>query len=338
MGRKNQSLMYQIRKRYDGMLAIGQSKKADKAAGATLHKIYSWETYKSYIKHARYFADYVKSLGCDIRMLDDARAYVEAFLQNGIDRGLSSYSLHLQAAALAKLYGCRSTDFDIKLPLRARAKLTRSRGEKVRDKDFNENLHKDLVTFCRCTGLRRAELEQIRGDDLRMIDGKYYLEVTRGTKGGRHRTSPLIGTEDEIRDVVAQLRAAGKRKVYPHPSEHADIHSYRADYAKRIYDAHARDLRTIKNERLIMRNSIVIDAYESPGCRRDTSRRPEIYLPGKKADGSPIFQPGWKDVPAAYYCQRDLRKIVYDRTALLTASQALGHNRESVVAEHYLRA
>ena len=119
---------------------------------------------------------------------------------------------------------------------------------------------------------------------------------------------------------------------------HADIHSYRADYARRIYDAHARDLSVIKNERLIMRKSIVIEVYESPGCRRDTSRRPEIYLPGKKADGSPIFLHGWKDVPAAYYCQRDLKKVVYDRTALLAASQALGHNRESVVAEHYLRA
>ena len=119
---------------------------------------------------------------------------------------------------------------------------------------------------------------------------------------------------------------------------HADIHSYRADYARRIYDAHARDLSVIKNERLIMRRSIVIEVYESPGCRRDTSRRPEIYLPGKKADGSPIFLHGWKDVPAAYYCQRDLKKVVYDRTALLAASQALGHNRESVVTEHYLRA
>ena len=338
MGRTNKSLMYQIRKRYDGMLAIGQSKKADKAAGITLHKIYSWETYKSYIKHARYFADYVKSLDCNVRMPEDARPYVEKFLQNGIDRGLSSYSIHLQAAALAKLYGCHSTDFDIKLPSRARAKLTRSRGEKVRDKDFNEDLHKNLVTFCRCTGLRRAELEQIRGDDLRVIDGQYFLEVTRGTKGGRPRTSPLIGTEDEIRNVLWQLRAAGKQKVYPHPSEHADIHSYRADYAKRIYDMHARDLTAIKNERVIMYKSVVVDTYESHSCRRDASRRPEIYLPGKKSDGSPIFLPGWKDVSAAYYCQRDLKKVVYDRTALLAASQALGHNRESVVAEHYLRA
>ena len=53
MGRKNKSLMYRIRKRYDEMLAIGQSKRADKAAGITLHKIYSWETYKSYIKHSQ---------------------------------------------------------------------------------------------------------------------------------------------------------------------------------------------------------------------------------------------------------------------------------------------
>ena len=338
MGRKNKSLVYQVSKRYDGMLAIGESKKAAKAAGTAHQKIFSWDTYHSYLKHARYFTDYVKAEHSSVRTLEEAREYVEAFLQHGIDRGLSAYSLSLQAAALAKLYGCHSTDFNVKLPSRSRAKLTRSRGEKVRDRDFNEVLHADLVTFCRCTGLRRAELKQIRGEDLRVIDDKYYLEITRGTKGGRPRTSPLIGTEEEICNVVEQLRIAGKQKVYPDPSGHADIHSYRAEYAKRIYDAHARDLAAFKNERLIMFKNTVIDVYESPSCRRDASQRPEIYLPGKKADGSPIFLPGWKDVPAAYYCQRDLKKVVYDRTALLVASQALGHNRESVVTEHYLRA
>ena len=38
-----------------------------------------------------------------------------------------------------------------------------------------------------------------------------------------------------------------------------------------------------------------------------------------------------------YYCRGDLKGQVYDRAALLEASIALGHNRISVVAEHYLR-
>lgn len=345
MGHKNKvSLRDQIRTTYDGMLAIGESKSAAKAAGGIAGKIYSWETYHSYIKHACYFADWVKEqpapedLGHKVRTLNEARRFVEPFLQNGIDRKLSAYTLQLQAAALAKLYGCHITDFDVDLPKRSRANLTRSRGEKVRDMNFNEELHQDLVRFCRCTGLRRGELEQIRGNDLREIDGKYFLEVTRGTKGGRPRTSPIVGSEDEIRAVVAQLRAAGSKKVYPVVSTNADVHGYRSDYAIRVYNAKKRDLSEFKNERLIMYKSRIIDVYTSPGCHRDPSRRPEIYLPYKKADGSPAFVPGYKDVPAAYYCQKDLAKVVYDRVALLETSQALGHNRECVVPEHYLRA
>lgn len=345
MGRENKkSLKRQIQEKYDSMLAIGESKNAAKAAGGIAGKIYSWETYHSYIKHACYFADWAKEqpapqdLGRKVRTLDEARRFVEPFLQNGIDRGLSAYTLQLQAAALAKLYGCHSTDFDVDLPSRSRANLKRSRGEKARDANFNEDLHQDLVRFCRCTGLRRGELEQIRGEDLREIDGKFFLEVTRNTKGGRPRTSPIVGSEEEIHAVVAQLRAAGSKKVYPVVSTNADVHGYRSDYATRVYNAKKRDLSEFKNERLIMYKSRIIDVYTSPGCHRDASKRPDIYLPYKKADGSPAFVPGYKDVPAAYYCQKELAKVVYDRVALLETSQALGHNRECVVPEHYLRA
>ena len=38
-----------------------------------------------------------------------------------------------------------------------------------------------------------------------------------------------------------------------------------------------------------------------------------------------------------YYCRNDKKGIVYDRAAMLEASKALGHNRISVVGEHYLR-
>ena len=40
--------------------------------------------------------------------------------------------------------------------------------------------------------------------------------------------------------------------------------------------------------------------------------------------------------PEIYYCRGDRRGVAYDRQALLAASQALGHNRVSVVAENYL--
>ena len=37
-----------------------------------------------------------------------------------------------------------------------------------------------------------------------------------------------------------------------------------------------------------------------------------------------------------YYCRKDLKGVVYDKRAMAIASRALGHNRISVIAGHYL--
>jgi len=37
-----------------------------------------------------------------------------------------------------------------------------------------------------------------------------------------------------------------------------------------------------------------------------------------------------------YYCRRDLKGLIYDKRAMKIASLALGHNRISVIAAHYL--
>ncbi len=51
MGHKNKkSLIWQTQERLDSMLAIGQSKYEDKKLDLTERKIYSWNTYKSYLQ------------------------------------------------------------------------------------------------------------------------------------------------------------------------------------------------------------------------------------------------------------------------------------------------
>ena len=346
MGQKRKSLRDQIKESYDSMLKIGGDKHADKLAGIAQNHIYSWETYRSYNKQSFKFADWVKQqeapadLGHKARTLEEARRYVEPWLQHNIDRGLSPYTIKLQASALAKIYKC---DFDIETPSRSRDAIKRSRGEKARDAHFNEELHKDLVSFCRCTGLRRSELEQIRGTDLiTNRDGSYALNITRGTKGGRARVSPLVGPKEEIEKVIAQFKAAGNKKVYPHHkiSPHADIHSYRADYATRVYNANKRDYSAFKNERVIIYKNRVIETYTALNrTKKDRESFSKYYSKiDKDQFGNFKMLPGYRDVASAYTCRNDLATVTYDRKALFAASQALGHNRECVVAEHYLRA
>ncbi len=343
------SLQKNIKNELDGMLRIGISKHDDKAAGVnTKEFIYSWETYRSYLKQATYFAQWVKeqpvdpALGHKPRTLEEARQYVEKWIQTNIDRGLSAYTIKLQAASLAKIYHTSIDKFNIETPARSRADIKRSRGEKERDKNFNETIHQDLVTFCCCTGVRRAELEQLRGTDLiQGKDGKYYLNIVRATKGGRPRISPLVGNKEEIEKVVQMMNNAGEKKVFGRISTHADIHGYRSQYATRVYEANRRPLEAFKNERLIIYKNHVIASYTSKNCHVvDREKYKEYYSTTKKEKRGkyPAMLPGYRDVSSMYHCKKDLAGTVYDRMALFAASNALGHNRESVVAEHYINA
>jgi integrase len=277
------SLTRQVQTTLDSKLAIGQSKHLDKMKGDTQGKIYSWETYRSYMKHNNYFVAYCKEQYAR-KTLEECRPHVDEWLKNRSEKGLSAYTQKLEASALAKMYGCSTKDF-IKTDTRNRADITRSRGEKVRDYHFSEYRHKDLVEFCKSTGLRRSELQALTGDKLIEKDGQYYIKVDKGSKGGRYREAPVIRN---VNAVVERMRSVGTGKVFEKVANGADIHSYRSNYCTAIYNAHARDPREI-----------------------DRSER--------------------------FCCRGDLKGTWYDKKAMLVASQALGHNRISVIAEHYIR-
>lgn len=297
------SLTKQIQDVFDSKLAIGESKYQDKLEGKktfnditalTQDKIYSWGTYKSYMKQANYFTKYCKdTYGC--RTLEECRSYVDEWLQKQIEEEKSAYTQKLRACSLAKLYNCKSTDF-IKTEVRNRENITRSRGVKVRDKHFAEHKHQDLISFCKSTGLRRAELKVLIGDKLvyKKEEDKYYIKVDAGAKGGRERLAPIIGN---VESVVERMKSVGTNKVFDKIPLAADIHSYRADYATAIYKAYARPIDELK-------------------CNLGVKG-------GNTGD--------------VYVCRGDLKGVVYDRKAMEVASKALGHNRISVIAAHYIR-
>lgn len=294
MSRKNKlSLVGQIKARFDSRLAIGRSKHIDKLYGATQNKIYSWETYRSYMKHANYFAKWCKeNYGC--KTLEQCRPYVDEWLTK---RGeLAASTQKLEASALAKLYGCSSTAF-VKTKSRLRADIVRSRKDCVRDKHFSETRNKNLVDFCRSTGLRRAEVTALTGDKLIYKNNNPYVRINSASKGGRYREVPVIGN---VSLVETLMKKAGSGKVFEKVSKNADIHSYRSDYATALYKQYARPINEIPYDRL----------------NRGTGRwyQSEVYV-----------------------CRGDRAGIKYDKQAMLIVSNALGHNRLSVIAGHYLQ-
>lgn len=338
MGRRNKAyskdLHQQAYDRLTGMQAFGESKKEAAARGEEKDKIYSFNTYKSYWKHTKYFIKYIKEKHPECTTLKSARKYVNEWLQVRVDQGLSAWTVQLEAKAMGKLYGISPDDENyFKPPKRNREDIKRSRGDRVRDRHFSKTNNDELIKFCRGTGLRRKELQELRGKDLvsreqieaeisqlesvpveqralsvtkrlemlqdaRMFPEGWFIHVRNG-KGGRERLSPIIGKNAEkIIERIAGTPA--EEKVWQHIHNSADIHGYRGDYATDIYKAHAREIKDIPYDRM----------------NRGTGKRYQSQV---------------------YTCRKDEAGKKLDKAAMLVCSKALGHNRISVVADNYIR-
>lgn len=317
-------------------LALGESKYESKLKGTTDDKIFSISTYHTYKKHINYFLDWVKEIYPSCTTIRRAREYVPEWLQTRVTQGLSAWTVQVEAKALGKLYDIKPTDDDYFVPpKRQRIDIKRSRTNAIRDRNFSTTNNAELITFCRGTGLRRHELQNLKGTDLltkneifntlttlekhpfqeltdhekKMLplykdaiafDSNFFIYVASG-KGGKSRISPIIGTSAEINQIVNRFQStAPNKKVWQHVHSAADIHGYRSDYATAIYSYYARQINDIPYDRI---NHGTGAKYQS-----------DVYV-----------------------CRKDEKGKKLDRHAMLLASKALGHNRVHVVASNYLR-
>lgn len=251
MGHKNKyiprpdSIAHQIKKGYSSKFAFGESKHQAKEDKTSSGKIFSYKTAKTYIEQMNRFANYCKDTYGE-KNVNNMRSYCDSYIQKLKDENKSPYTQKLVVSSFTKFYGDKSTDY-LATDRRERQNITRSRNEAVRDKYFNETKNNSLVQFCQSTGLRRRELENLKGSDLRQTSqGTYYLDI-RGetTKGGRPREVRIIG---DVENVVNKCNQAGNGLVWGKVHSGADIHSYRHDYAYSVYMAYARDVDSLPKE------------------------------------------------------------------------------------------
>lgn len=335
MGRRDKSYSVSLYKQaYDkltGMQAFGESKREAVLAGTSKDKIYSFNTYQTYWKHTKYFINWVEKNYPECTTLRSAQKHVNEWLQERTDQGLSAWTIQTEAKALGKLYGITPDDPKyFKPPERNRVDIQRSRGDKVRDAHFSEKNNDELIKFCKGTGLRRSELSQLTGSDLvtkdeinsriEQLEGKavlsqsdksqlgilkdaqafnseYFTHVRCG-KGGRERISPIIGKNAD--QIVERIRNTNPdEKVWKHINSNADIHGYRGAYATEIYKEYARDIKDIPYDKI------------------------------NKGTGRPYQS-------QVYHCRKDEAGKKLDKSAMVLASKALGHNRIEVVANNYI--
>ncbi len=235
------SIVRQAADRLQSMAAYGQSKHVDKTVNGgkpARDKIYSVSTMHGYKSAAVQFVSWVRSeYGC--RTLDEARQYTGVYLLGRQDSGLSAWTVRRDAAALAKLYQCKTTELGARLPKRQRKDITQHRTGAEKG-HFSEEKNENLVKLCKSTGLRRHEVAALRPEDVyRGADGHVYVFVRQG-KGGKARTVQAIS--EEPLKIACKARENRQGTVITHVPKYAPIHAYRREYAQNFYAQKARDV------------------------------------------------------------------------------------------------
>lgn len=241
---------------------FGNKHSSDKTNADTRNKIYSKNTFETYKRQFRYFADWLSEAHKEAYTIADARQYVDEYLLHLVELERSAYSITTAKAALAKVFQTEATQF-IDTPARERANIKRSRGVAVRDSNISNKTETKLALFSSAVGLRRKEMMSIESKDLFFKNGKAYLNVTKGTKGGKPRIVEICGISEGETKMIVEWIQSREGKLFPKLNTNYDNHYYRAVYAQRIYDRYKRKEKDIPpRERYIMRKERAGEVYD----------------------------------------------------------------------------
>lgn len=234
------SMTHQVLMRLMRMQAFGVSKHAERIAnGGQTHKdrIYSSSTFDTYLDVGVRFAKFAQeNFGC--RWLDEARPFVGAYLEQRMLDGISPWTLHRDASALAKLYQCTTADFGVKLPPRRRGDVTRYQNTKEEIAQFEKDYPLLAQALKEC-GVRRHELRLLLSvGDVRVDEKGNVRVMVRQGKGGRQRD--VYALDDAMLRLAQQAQAEGRECICRTIPPHAPVHALRRIFAQDTYAKFAR--------------------------------------------------------------------------------------------------
>lgn len=255
MGR-SKSIVRQITEIYLSLAAFGDSKHMDKLSNGgqpAKDKIYSSVTMDNYIDAGVRFVKWAKAEhGC--RTVAEARAYTGDYLRYRMEKGCSPWTIRRDAAAIAKAYGCKTSQLGAELPKRRRSAVTQHRNGSWKG-HFDAERHKDLMALGRSCGLRRHEMAALKPEDVRcMPDGRVLVHVAQG-KGGKERF--VVALDDIPLHLAEKAKAEGRSTVIAHIPKYAPIHELRAEFAQSLYKKLARPVETLpRREQYVCRKDL----------------------------------------------------------------------------------
>ena len=249
---KEQILKSEIVNHLNEISQIGESRHKAKLIGEASPYIFSIKTYEAYKETMERLIAYCLDRHPEVKHISDCKRYVPEYIDQIIKDGYSSYTQKSRLAGFRKFYNDRFED--VYTESRKRSQIRRGRTDTANARIFNEETNTDLVYFCKHTGLRRSELEHLKGGCVsKHSDGNYYIDNVKG-KGGRVRNIRILDNDQAVIDKINSTPSS--QFVWGRVHSKANIHGYRADYCQALYMSVARDVN-------------MLDASELYICRND---------------------------------------------------------------------
>lgn len=317
---KNGSLIYQLNERLKSLQRFGQSKhvakaeyrrqqeaKGEKWNPAFAQGIFSYQTYNAYKQSAMEFGLWLKKEHPEIKNINNVgKEHAINYLLARQAEGKSAYTFSKDMSAINKIFNTSINKKEAGLNSRSYKNVTRSRVERQNDKKYNPRNYANQITFAKATGCRR---ESILGGQYQVKpcsiwkDPKGNIYVSVIEKGGKFRNAPVLEKyKGEISKLVPNMDVRT-----PDRSIAMDEFRFKERY------------RNSGENYLFNRYTKKIDNH---AFRAEYARERYQELLEHKGEETVEIIKNYRG---------------YDREILCKISQDLGHNRISVVYEHYMR-
>lgn len=305
------SLKYQITQKMQELKRFGESKheakfkyrQACEAAGvkwnpSKAHGIFSKNTFESYQQTGVEFTAWLKENHADIKDINNVtRDNIKEYLIYRETSEKSAWTVSKDMAALNKIFSYNLSKAEVGLRERSYKDVERSRGIKAHDSKYNPYNYKNQISFAKAFGCRR---ESIRG-------GSYQVKEISLFKNAEGKIfCSLIEKGGRYREAPClQAYQNEINSLFPNVEYRESI--TKVEFVK-MYTESQRD-------KLFDSYTTKIDNH---AFRAEYARARYEELIQEKSD-----------------VKNDYRG--YDKEVIRQVSIDLGHNRPSVVVEHYLR-
>lgn len=314
MSKRKKILRQQIDNRLDEIDKLGNSRQQAKNElrkikgtlqfGETVEGIHSISTKNNYRQVANQFTRYCvdkhnQKTRADLDTL--IKLYSIDYLKMRENNGLSVSTLSRDRAALNKLSSSQEK-INYHFKTRTVHDIKRSRLNKNKDNpNFNEKINDSLISLALGTGGRREDLSKLTPNSFFKKNGHLFVNFKK-SKGGKSRVA--IVREEYREEIEKRIDSTSpNEKLFERIHKHADIHSYRREYAQHLY----KDV--IKNK-----NNIRKELIKIYGNRHEPKIKSEKY----KTKGDDNF-------------------FVGNRDNIYLITKSLGHERLDVAVNSYLR-